>query len=335
MRRFPVAPRRAATLRGAALLCACCLLATLFATSAAAQTPPGAIEIPGIEGPVFEEEVQVSWVLVPVVVRGRGGFVDDLKKKRFRLEVDGRRVPIESFESSADAPLSLVVLQDLSGSMANGGKLEASRAAVQLLLARTRPGDEHAVAIFADEVLGVQVPFTGDTTAVREAIGSWDAYGKTALHDAVARLPEISSAGRHAKRAVLLVTDGVDNASTLTPEAARQLVRRAELPVYVFGIDADPEGAEGAEEYRFRDVLDQLARATGGRYFQIDDPTELPGAVGDVLEELREQYVLGFPADTAPVAWHSIDVELRRGGGAEIVTRRGYRGGPPLTESPR
>jgi Ca-activated chloride channel family protein len=285
-------------------------------------------------GPVFEDEVAVSWVLVPVVVRSSRGFVEDLTVEDFRLWVDGRRVAIESFDSSTDVPLSLVWLQDLSGSMANGGKLAAGRRALELFLTRSQPSDTFALATFAGGRLEVEVPFTSDRQALREAADRWRGWGTTSLHDAVAWVPEVSAEGPHPRRAAVLVTDGVDNASVIQPAAARMLVRRARLPVYVLGMTAAelPEGgADGDPIYRYAHLLEQLARTSGGRFFSVTDPESLETAAAAVHDELRHQYVLGFPAQTAGSRrWRRIRVEIAGHRKAELLVRQGYRGGAPV-----
>jgi Ca-activated chloride channel family protein len=281
----------------------------------------------------FADQISVSWVLVPVLVRERGGaFVDDLERGDFRLLVDGEPVAIESFDRGRDAPVSLVVLQDLSGSMENGGKIETSRRALRDLVARVRPGDEIALATFAGERLAVDVPFTGNRGALGEAMALWHPYGTTALHDAVAWIPEISSEGRHPKRAVLLVTDGVDNASAIAPDRARGIVERAHLPVYVVGLGthgAAPAAENGAAADSYARLLQRLARASGGYYHAARRPEDVPGAVQATLAALRREYVLGFPAaDSGAPVFRSIAVEVR--GGRLIAHHRlGYTGGPP------
>ena len=240
-------------------------------------------------------------MLVPVVVRSKSGYVEGLARDDFRVWVDGRQVAIESFDSGADARVSLIFLQDLSGSMATGGKLEAGRAALSGLVAAERPGDELALVSFAGGRLAVDVPFTGDRDVFAEAMADWSGYGTTAIHDAVAWIPEISDEGRQPKRAVVLVTDGVDNASELAPEVARQAVENARLPVYVFGLGDHgdplrPEAGAGVDTYA--QVLGRLATASGGRYFPISDPADVGDAVATLLQDLRAQYVLGFPAAT-------------------------------------
>jgi len=209
----------------------------LSAAAPAAQAPA---QTPAPQGPAssFQDSVSVGLVLVPVVVRAGAGFAKNLDRKDFRLLIDGKPVPIESFERRSDAPASVVILQDLSGSMASGGKLEESRNVVRFFLARELPGDEFSLATFASEGLQIDVPFTTNTATLTEAIAGWEAYGTTALHDAVARMPQISLEGHNPKRFAVLVTDGVDNASRLTPEEARAVVQEAQLPTYVLGLEA-------------------------------------------------------------------------------------------------
>jgi Ca-activated chloride channel family protein len=302
------------------------LMAVLVVGAAAAQTPapPKA---------VFEEQLEVAWVLVPVVVRSPEGYVKGLDAKDFRLFVDDRPVAIGSFETGAQAPVSLVHLQDLSGSMGTAGKLEASRAALEYLLEQARPGDEFAVASFAGDQVQVEVPFTAELDAVREAATAWEAYGTTALHDAVAWLPRIHTGSASLKRAAVLITDGVDNASSFRPPQARDIVRRAELPVYVLGMGTGSPyrlDAGGDKIYRFADVLNLLAHQTGGQYHPIDGPDDLKEACAAIAEDLRHQYVLGFSTAGNRPRYRRLRVQVDGRGRRTLSFRRGYQGGPPL-----
>jgi VWFA-related protein len=284
----------------------------------------------------FSDETSVSWVLVPVVARDGGRYKKGLRAGDFRLRVDGRAVEIESFDSGLDAPLSLVHLQDLSGSMANGGKLEASREALRFFLAQMRDQDRLAVASFASGRTQVEVPFTDRKPVIEEALEAWEGYGTTALHDAVALLPEIHLGG-HLKGAAVLLTDGVDNASVLSPARARELVRRAEIPVYVLALGdrrGDPRptapaaGSGARERPVYSTVLRQLAAATAGRYYSIRD-SGVRAACAAIVAELRHQYVLGFPTSArGPVEDHQLWVEVP-GKRLRISHRLGYRGSSP------
>jgi len=317
------------------LFAAAALAAAAFAAAAAPRDPGAQSEPPAPRAPLgeFEHSVAVPWVMVPVVVRGPQGYVRDLGRDDFRLFVDGEPVDFPDFESDAETPVSLIVLQDLSGSMANGDKLAASRRALGHLLDRSRPLDELAVATFAGGELRVEVPFTGSEDVLRESMELWEAYGTTAIHDAVAWIPEIGAEGRHPKRAVVLVSDGVDNASVLGPERAREVVRRARLPVYVVGLGREPvangHGPAAGEPDSYGVLLRRIALETGGRYYPIRRTREVVPAVSALLDELRQQYVLAFPAAPGPEAPRRLEVQVAVPGRVAVYHRRGYVGGPP------
>jgi VWFA-related protein len=283
--------------------------------------------------PEFSDEVSVGLVLVPVVIRAGAGYAKNLDKKDFQLAVEGRPVTIESFERRADAPASVILLQDLSGSMANGGKLAMSKEALHFFLDHALTGDELSIATFAGGQFDVEVPFTANQGALREASDRWEAYGTTALHDAVARIPEISLEGRNPKRFALLITDGVDNASRLTPDQARAIVLKAQLPTYVLGLGSgDPYelNQQGKKLYRYADVLSLLAAVTGGHYYPITKHEDLQKALAEILDDVRHQYVLGFSTGDGAVKFRSLTVEVKKSRDRQaVVFRRGYKGTPP------
>ncbi|MEL7061548.1 MAG: VWA domain-containing protein, partial [Acidobacteriota bacterium] len=222
-------------------------LGALLAVGSASADPPGATAPTDVDEQMsFGDELSVSWVLVPAVVRGVDGLATGLERDDFRLAVDGQPTPIASFDADRDVPFSLVVLQDLSGSMANGGKLEAGRRALDCVTQRASAHDQVALASFAAGRTEVEVPFTVERPVLAEAADRWRAWGTTALHDAVAWLPEIRLEARAGRVAALLVTDGRDNASRLDPETVRSMVRQAEVPVYVLALHGvvDDEIAE-------------------------------------------------------------------------------------------
>jgi len=296
------------------------------------SSPPPAVDEPRPEA-TFGDEVAVSWILVPVTVRNRRGrYVEGLEKKDFRLRVDGREVDFPDFEPRGEIPWSLVFLQDLSGSMANADKLASSMAAIQRFLDAAKYGDEFALVSFAGQTITVDVPFTDDQEALRDALSRWEAYGKTALHDAVALVPQLSGEGRNLKRGIVLFTDGGDNASRLSAEQAAELVRRSELPVYVLGLELGNPNAGSAERdetFRYADVLNLLATSTGGRYFAIRKPGDLWDAYEAIANELRFQYVLGFEtAARGTSRFRSISVTVSKRG-TIATTRKGYRGTRP------
>ncbi len=325
--------------------CAACLLALSVGSAGQllAAAPPAPAARPGAapaatapapaENTGFHDEVAVGFVLVPAVVRTRSGYVNDLKRNDFRVFVDGKPVAVESFDRGTDAPVSLVFLQDLSGSMGIAEKLDASREAVRFFLDQQKPGDQFALASFSGDLVQVDVPFTADPQPLREAVSAWEASGTTALNDAVAWLPEITAEQMSFKRAAILITDGVDNRSTMTPQQARDAVRKAELPVYVLGLDAGSPyvlGEDGKKVWRLADTLNLLAVLTGGRYYPVNGPYDMKEACAAIAEDLRHQYVLGFSTSNSGASgYHSLRVEVA-GRSRTVMFRRGYRGGPPL-----
>lgn len=313
-----------------------CLALSLFAPFTA-----GAQEAPAQDPPVseqdaaantFGEEVSVRWVLVPVAVRSSSRYVRGLEVKDFRLSVDGRAIPIAAFDLGREAPTSIVFLQDLSGSMDNGGKLEASRQALSRLLEQVEPRDELSLATFAGKRLAIEIPFTRELEPFLGAMRGWRGYGTTTLHDAVAWLPDIAIDGKNGKRAVILVTDGQDNASAVDPETARALVRRADLPVYVIGLflDQNQVNKPPSSGVSVPQLLNSLAYRSGGQYFEVTKPKQIIEAVDAILDDLRLRYVLSFPTGgVGDSTYRELSVEVGRGSRYQLTYRRGYRGTLP------
>ena len=285
-------------------------------------------------GIVINESFSVEMVLVPVTVKNKGEFVPNLDSKQFSLFVDHRPIAIESFESGPTAPLSLIVLQDLSGSMGNLGKLDTSRRATQHFFDRSLPADEFALATFAGGTTEVDVPFTQNMEALSESLSLWKGWGTTALYDAVAWLPQLSVSGRQARRAAILITDGVDNDSAIPFQDAGAIVRQAKLPVYVLGLESHVDRNPYDDTFRYDDLLRLLARTTGGRYYSIHQPEEVDAACAAILSELRHQYVLGFSVSGAGTeSYRTIGVAAGRRGKYEVEHRPGYQGTAPAAQT--
>jgi VWFA-related protein len=315
-------PRRIALYRWIVAILGIFFVSLFLAASGPAQEP---------QPMTFGSQVEVRWVLVPVVVKGRSGYARGLEARDFQLRVEGRALPRFDFESRKDAPVDFIFLQDLSGSMANGRKLAVSSRILGCFLDLARPGDRMAVATFAGGRLEVQVPMTEELSQLRQASGHWQAHGSTALHDAVAWLPDLARGSKANKSVAILITDGVDNASILSPEAARELVRQAEIPVYVVGLATGTPfalDAEGKKLHRLADVLNLLAHHTGGRYEPLDPGQAVSPLCSAILEDVRHQYILSFPAQAGGPTFRSIEVAVR-GRHRKATYRRGYLGGPP------
>jgi Ca-activated chloride channel family protein len=286
------------------------------------------------QGTGFGATVNVQWVLVPVVVRSRHGYVTDLEQDDFVLRVDGRRIAIQSFDHDERAPARLIFLQDLSGSMGTSHRLQRSAQALEFFLAHARPGDRFALGTFSEGTTQVEVPLTTQVAVLREAIRSWRASGTTALHDAIAWIPKISGGEGAVRPAAVLITDGVDNASAIDQNTAREIVRRAEIPVFTLGLDSGNAyllDEEGRKVYRYADALNLLSIQTGGRYFPLQVGDNILTACRRILDDIRHQYVIGFQIrGDGPATYHKIQIQLRHPRRRQVTSRQGYRGSTPV-----
>jgi VWFA-related protein len=284
----------------------------------------------------FGEQVSVSYVMVPFTVLGRTGVpITDLNAKEVSLLVDDRKVSTDMFELSRNAPVSWTVLLDGSGSMALAGKLEAAKAAINALTARRREGDDFALYVFdsaghANEL----VPFTENPSAITRAVDTVKPWGKTAFFDALAEMPEHSELGRNPSRAIILLSDGIDNASKLTRTQIAQKLEGVAIPIYAFGLREPAEQhvdkvAPISEEMSNIDLLGELADATGGRLFVGNQPQMLANAIDGIEKVLRAQYLIGFaPTGKGAVKYRRISLELA-GRVRSVRVRAGYRGTEP------
>jgi Ca-activated chloride channel family protein len=302
-------------------------LAVLAATRGAAGDEPSP--------PSKAAAVSVGTVLVPVVVADeKGRTISGLKEQDFSLLVEGKPVVLDLFAASDEGPVSFTILLDGSGSMGLAGKLENAREALEALVARARPGDDFSLYVFAEGSVREVVPFTGDGARILEAARSVKPYGKTAFFDALARMPDKTLLGRNGSRAIVLLTDGIDNASVLTRERLEELLEGLDVPVYPVGVRAalaGPVPRKPAERDVDIELLRRIAFQTGGRFAFVAEPGKLGAAVDEVEKDLRSQYLLGFtPTGTGPVKYRKLSVTVSQPIGT-YRTRSGYRG----TEPPR
>lgn len=324
----------------------CAVAWVLSAAAAPSQEPTATPPL------AFEGSASVSWAMIPLVVQS-SDLDRPLRRQDLRLTVDGKAISFEDFLPATDEPTTVLLFQDLSGSMANGGKLEASRRAARCLMSLARPGDRMSVVTFAAGKTYVESTATDELAVVAELIDGWRGYGSTALHDAISWIPDVRlSASPQA--AAVLVTDGVDNASVLTAEAARQLVRQAEIPVYVLALrgsrlDAEGETNDGGGQNPmlspavadtessfapYRTVLQRLAAATGGTYFDTFVRQDIDAACQRIANDLRNRYTLGFPlSPRGAEAFHPVRISVP-GHRFTVRHRAGYLGRLPAALSP-
>jgi Ca-activated chloride channel homolog len=225
--------------------------------------------------------------------------------------------------------------------MALGRKMEGARAALRALLSTKRKGDDFALYVFAEGVVREEVPCTADANKLIRALQGLVPYGKTALFDAIARMPDHSLLGKNGSRAILLLTDGIDNASKLTEKELTKLLEGIDVPVYPLGLRGSDAAAavppgQTAEALLNIDVLGHIARMSGGRLEIVSEPDQLESAMRGIERDLRSQYLVGFtPTGEGAVRYHRLSLRLA-GRPRAVRVRAGYRGtDPPYLVRPK
>jgi len=283
------------------------------------------------------ETVSVGYVMIPfTALTAKGAPLTDLRSSEVQLYVDGQPVRSDMFEKSENAPVSFTILLDASGSMALAGKMDAARAAVGALLAHRRPGDDFALYVFADAEAREVVPSTQNPAAITRALVDIKPYGKTAFFDALSTMPERTLLGKNATRAIILLSDGIDNNSKLTRADLARLLQGVAVPIYPLGIRDPHEAAGGAtrEELSDLDLLREVAGLTGGKLTLGNEPQQIALGVASLEKDLRAQYLIGFtPTGHGAIKYRQISLKLA-GRIRSVRVRAGYLGTePPLIAS--
>ncbi len=242
--------------------------------------------------PKTDIRVDSTLVLIPVTVTDPlNRFVTGLDKENFKISEDKSDQIISSF-SSEDAPISVGVVFDCSGSM--GDKLMKSRQAVAQFFKTANPEDEFFLVQFNDNAQLIQ-PFTHNLEDIQNKLTFTQSKGRTALLDAIYMgLHEMKKA-KNPRKALLIISDGGDNNSRYTETEVKNLVKEADVQVYAIGI-YEMGGARGRtpEEMSGPGLLTEVAEPTGGRMYEAGNINELPDIAAKIGMELRNQYLLGY-----------------------------------------
>jgi len=218
-------------------------------------------------------------------------FVTGLEKQHFRLFEDKVEQSIVNF-SSEDAPLSVGLVFDTSGSM--GSKLQKSRQAVAQFFKTANPEDEFFLIEFNDRPQLV-APFTTNAEDIQNQLTFTQSKGRTALLDGIYMAMHEMKKAHNPRKAILIISDGGDNSSRYTESEIKNAVREADVQVYAIGI-FEPMSSRGrtAEELAGPGLLSEIAEQTGGRHFPVENLSELPDIAAKIGIELRNQYVLYY-----------------------------------------
>ncbi|HZI50364.1 MAG TPA: VWA domain-containing protein [Terriglobia bacterium] len=302
--------------------------------------------------------------VVATVTDAKGKFIPDLKPEDFTILEDGVPQKITHFTQDRDVPVSVGILLDTSGSMA--GKMRAATAAVERFLHNIHANDDIFLMTFARNIV-VEQDFTSDRRRLAKALSSLNVGGSTLLYDGLIQAIGKVEKGRHDKRAVLVISDGIDAGSkAATLDALLRTIRGAEVLVYGLGtsqtVYADPNehvpftlptpssASRGPAAIANRGggnrgrgsstvsgvnmtVMNQFADNSGGRAFLLADTfidegtSEIDRILNTIAEELRGQYTLGY-YPSASDNGEFHTIKVTTRRNDDVRARTGYHGRP-------
>src|SRR5579871_23483 len=268
--------------------------------------------------------MNVDVVLVPVTVTDpMNRLVTGLEKDDFQIFENSGEQRISSF-ASEDAPVSIGVIFDLSGSMTS--KLIRARESILQFVKTANPEDEFFVIGFNDRPELIE-DFTSSVEDIQARLATVRSGHRTALLDAIYFGLTKMKEARHERKALLVVSDGGDNRSRYTEGELRAQVRESDVELYSIGI-FDPY-APTPEERTGPQLLNDLSEETGGRLFRVDDIAEMSDIAEKISTELRNQYVIGYTPknNSRDGKWRKVKVKLSPPSGLPPLTvhaRTGY-----------
>jgi Ca-activated chloride channel homolog len=284
------------------------------------QSGPAALKI----HPGSFIRMNVDMVLVPVTITDPlNRLVTGLEKEDFQIYENNGEQKIVSF-ASEDAPVSIGIIFDLSGSMTS--KLIRAREAILQFIKTANPQDEFFVIGFNDRPELIE-DFTSSVEDIQARLATVHAGHRTALLDAIYYGINKMADAHHERKALLIVSDGGDNRSRYTEGEVKAKVREADVEIYSIGI-FDPY-APTPEERTGPQLLDDVSTSTGGRLFRVDDVDEMSDIAEKISTELRNQYVIGYkPKDLSRDGkWRKVKVKVNPPPGLPPLTvyaRTGY-----------
>lgn len=279
-----------------------------------------------------DERIRVKTDLVSLtltVTDPYGRYVSGLSKSAFTI-IDNNQEQEITFFSDADAPVSVGILFDVSGSM-SGEKVSKARKALERFIGTSHPSDEYFLIAFNNRAQ-LLMDRTRDGEALLRKLTLVKPKENTALYDAVYLGVERVTRGTHQKRAMLIISDGQDNASRYNFGEVRRLMKESDVVTYSVGImdRADSASSLGMQGQAF---LDELSSVTGGKSFYPQTDIEMDEIFERIALELRNQYSIGYiPKDFQPDGkWRKVKVKIKPPRGLPRLTvrsREGYYASP-------
>lgn len=303
---------------------ALCLFVLIGLTAGASAQTPEPTPTPE-EGPPKVERVRTDLVSLTLTVTDLyGRYVSGLTKNAFTILDNNQEQEITYF-SDADAPVSVGILFDVSGSM-SGDKILKARNALKRFVATSHPSDEYFLIAFNSRAQ-LLMDRTRDGEALLQKLTLVQPRQNTALYDAVYLGIERVTRGSHQKRALLIISDGQDNASRYNFGEVRRLMKESDVVTYAVGIidSGDAGSSIGMQGQAF---LDELTSVSGGKSFYPTSNVEMDEIFERIALELRHQYSIGYtPSDFQPDnKWRKVKVKVKPPRGLPRLTVRGREG---------
>src|ERR1700722_3115463 len=289
-------------------------------------------EPPAVTSPAVRKESEgyilrtnVEEVVLNATVLEGSHIVQTLKRENFQVSEDGVKQNIISFQHT-DLPVSIAMVVDNSGSMSR--KRPAVNKSALDLIEASNPQDEAFVVNFSDEAF-IDQDFTGDVSKLREGLSHIESRGGTALYDAVvASADKLVADGKRPKQVLVIITDGEDNASTLTLEQTIRRVQQLSGPViYSVGLLFGDEMSHSESRHAHR-ALEILSAETGGIAYFPKSIEQIDEIAAEVARDIRNQYTLGYHSTkpTSEPGFRRVQVtaEAKGMGKLTVRTRTGY-----------
>ena len=290
--------------------------------------------------PVFSSDVRVVSVLATVRTKD-GGIVNDLTPDDFILSEDKHLQKIRYFSRESNLPLILGLLVDTSGSQLN--VLDEEQPASNRFLARVlREGVDRTFLAHFDFDTELLQDLTSSKEVLRRSLdnmqpsrGGWGHRGGgTTLYDAVYLAANEVLRKQEGRKAIVILTDGVDHGSLVTLNEAIEHAQRADAIIYSIMFEGDERGGNGGglfgpfglpPAFNGYKVLQKMARETGGGFFEVSRRMTIDRIYNRIEEELRSQYSIGYSPDRPPIdaGYRAIDLKTRRKG-LVVQARKGY-----------
>jgi Ca-activated chloride channel family protein len=251
--------------------------------------------------------VAVDLVLVPVTVSdSKNRSVTTLTKQAFALYEEDKRQDIRYF-SEEDSPLSVAILFDVSKSMTD--KIDTERAAIVEFFNNANPDDEYFAITFSDRPRMLENS-TQSIDELQRKLMAIEPGGPTAMLDAVYLAESKLRSARYKRKAIVIFSDGGDNASRYTLREIKSLVQESDVQIYAIGL-FDTFFVSTLEEKLGKWWLSEITDPTGGRTITVDNRSKVPQAAATISREMRNQYILGYRPNLAGASrWRKIKVSV-------------------------